>query len=163
MNWHPWVVLAHVVGAFIFVLGHGVSAVVAFRIRSERDAARIGALLDLSRYSLIPAWIGLLIVVISGVVATFIENSWGEGWIWATIGLLVAVLAYMSLRGVRFFDDVRHTLGMKGYYDKKDAPIPDPGSSEQLDTLLQSRRPFEVAAVGGLVLVIIIWLMIVQP
>ena len=163
MDWHPWILLLHVVGAFIFILGHGVSVVVAFRIRSERDPARIGALLDLSRYSLIPAWIGLLTVVISGVIATFAENLWGKGWVWATIGILVAVLAYMSLRAVRFFDDVRHMLGMKGYYDKKDAPIPDPGTPEELDALLQSRRPVEIAAVGGGALVIIIWLMIVQP
>ena len=44
----PWIVFIHIVAAFGFVLSHGVSAFVAFRIRAERDPARIGALLDLS-------------------------------------------------------------------------------------------------------------------
>ena len=37
MDWQPWLVFAHVLGAFTFVLAHGVSIFVALRLRSERD------------------------------------------------------------------------------------------------------------------------------
>jgi len=42
MEWYPWVVLAHVIGAFGFVFAHGVSAFVAFRLRAAELLAAIG-------------------------------------------------------------------------------------------------------------------------
>jgi hypothetical protein len=41
MDWHPWIVYAHVLGAFAFAAGHGVAATMAFRLRSERDPSRM--------------------------------------------------------------------------------------------------------------------------
>ena len=47
MDLYPWVVLVHIVAAFVFLMAHGVSAFVAFRIRGETDRTRLAALLDL--------------------------------------------------------------------------------------------------------------------
>jgi hypothetical protein len=41
-----WIVFAHVLGAFMFAAGHGVSMFVVFQARRERDRGRLGALLD---------------------------------------------------------------------------------------------------------------------
>lgn len=41
MEWYPWVVLAHVIGAFGFVFAHGVSAFVAFRLRAANGAEEV--------------------------------------------------------------------------------------------------------------------------
>ncbi len=38
---YNWVVVAHVAGAFAFVLAHGVSAGVALHLREERELPRI--------------------------------------------------------------------------------------------------------------------------
>ena len=43
-DWYPWVVTAHVIGAFGFVMAHGVSAIVAFRL--PRAASAVESLLD---------------------------------------------------------------------------------------------------------------------
>jgi hypothetical protein len=43
-DWHPWIVYAHVLGAFAFAAGHGVAATMAFRFRFERDPSRIAAI-----------------------------------------------------------------------------------------------------------------------
>ncbi|MHB8400198.1 MAG: hypothetical protein ACYDCI_14890 [Candidatus Limnocylindrales bacterium] len=40
-----WIVFLYLVGLFLFAAGHGVSFVAAFRIKRERDPARIRALL----------------------------------------------------------------------------------------------------------------------
>jgi len=45
---YAWVVFLHVLGAFAFVMAHGVSANVVFRLRHETQRERIAALLDLS-------------------------------------------------------------------------------------------------------------------
>src|SRR6266511_2088162 len=51
MELYPWLVFLHIGGAFLFVLAHGVSALVAFRLRAERDPGRMTALLELSSTS----------------------------------------------------------------------------------------------------------------
>ena len=46
-----WLTLIHILGALGFMLAHGVAAVAAFRLRREREAERIRAILDLSAAS----------------------------------------------------------------------------------------------------------------
>jgi hypothetical protein len=45
---YQWMVFLHIAGVFAFLVAHGVSVGVAFRVRLERDPKRIMALLDLS-------------------------------------------------------------------------------------------------------------------
>ena len=45
---YQWIVLLHIVGAFLFALSHGAGVWVAVQIRRERDPRRIAALVDLS-------------------------------------------------------------------------------------------------------------------
>ena len=49
--YHLWIVWIHVVGVFLFLIGHGVSAVVAVADAPERDPAAVRTLLDFSRRS----------------------------------------------------------------------------------------------------------------
>ena len=58
---HPWFVFAHVLGIFGFLIFHGVSVGVLFRIRNERDPHALRALLDLSRRSFGGMGIGFLV------------------------------------------------------------------------------------------------------
>ena len=45
MNWYPWIVFIHVLGVLVFFIAHGTSMVVGFRLKGERDPARVRALL----------------------------------------------------------------------------------------------------------------------
>jgi hypothetical protein len=152
----------HVGLAFVFVLAHGVSVFVSLRIRGERDVARVGALLDLSLFAVRIASLSLLLVVVSGILATFVGGLWGRGWIWASLVILVVLWAWMSIRGVLYFDAIRHALGKKGAYDGSRKPIPDPAPG-QLEGLLSSPRPIELAAVGIIGLGAIVFLMFAKP
>jgi predicted benzoate:H+ symporter BenE len=78
MEWYPWLVFLHVLGGFTFVLAHGASAMGAFRLRRERQPARVAALLDLSSFSIGLAYIGLLVILVSGVLALDLRQR-GEG------------------------------------------------------------------------------------
>ncbi|HEX6655950.1 MAG TPA: hypothetical protein VF153_07045, partial [Candidatus Limnocylindria bacterium] len=60
-------VFLHVSFVMLFVLVHGASAVIAFRLRSERDPARVAALLDASRLA-INSWV--MIVGMLGFLVT---------------------------------------------------------------------------------------------
>jgi len=162
MNWHPWLLLLHISAGFTFALAHGVSAFVAIKLRGEREPARITALLDMSKFSLPISDLAILVLLASGITAGFVGGYWGHAWIWAAIGVLVFLLIFMSLRGVGYHDGIRHALGTAGFYDKKNAPIPEPDPAA-LAAALASPRAFELAAVGGIGLLVILWLMVVKP
>lgn len=162
MDWQPWLVFAHILGAFTFVLAHGVSVFVALRVRREREPARIAAMLDLSRSSIYIAFFALVFLLLTGIAAGFTGAYWDRAWIWASIAILVLLFLYMGLRGTRYHDEVRHAVGSMGIYDHKatEAPPADPAA---LAVLLASSRAMELATVGGIGLVAILYLMVFKP
>jgi hypothetical protein len=162
MDWQPWLVFAHILGAFTFVLAHGVSMFVALRIRGEQDQVRVAALLDLSKSAVAIAAFAVIFLLITGVAAGFVGDWWGQRWIWTSIAILVVLWGYMSFRGTRYLDDVRHAVGSVGLYDKKgtEPPPADPAAAARL---LASARAMELATVGGVGLVAILYLMAFKP
>jgi hypothetical protein len=163
VDWYPWIKLLHVLGGFGFVLAHGASAFAAFRIRSEREPSRVAALLDLSGTSLGLMYVSLLVLLAAGIAAGFIGNFWGSAWIWAAIGVLVLITGAMYPLGSQHYANVRRAVGIKAYNDPKDAPPPAPLAAAELEPLLASSRPVLLAAVGGIGLILILWLMVVKP
>jgi hypothetical protein len=163
MSWLPWFLLLHLVGAFAFVLGHGASAMVAMRLRAERNPERVRALLDLSSSSISAMYVGLLLLLIGGIAAGFAAGSWGRLWIWTALVLLIAITGAMYPLGSLHYAKVRRAVGMRTFQDKKDAPLPEPVSAAELDALLAGNQPILLAAIGGGGLLIIIFLMILKP
>jgi hypothetical protein len=163
MEWYPWIVLIHVAGGFGFVLGHGASVMVAFRLRSERDPARVSALLDLSSGSLGVMYGALLVLLIAGIAAGFVGGYWGQAWIWVALGVFIVIVVAMYPLGSQHYARVRRAFGLKTYQDKADVPAPDPASSAEQAALLASPQPWILAILGGGGLLIILWLMVVKP
>lgn len=162
MNWQPWLVFAHILGAFTFVLAHGVSVFVALRVRNERDHARVSALLDLSKSAVTIAAFAVIFLLVTGIIAGFVGDWWGQRWIWASIGILILLWAYMGFRGTMYHDAVRHAVGSVGVYDKKGTE-PPPADPTAAAALLASARALELATVGGIGLVAILYLMVFKP
>src|SRR3954469_10227804 len=103
--YHLWIVWIHVVGVFLFLIGHGVSAGVAWRLRTERDPVAVRTLLDFSRRAMSFALIGFLMWFIGGIVAGFSANGgagwWTSGryWIWVSLALALVVMIAMTPMG----------------------------------------------------------------
>jgi hypothetical protein len=156
------VVLLHVLGAFSFVAAHGVSMVAAFRLRGERDRIRQATLLELSQIGVGVSYVGLLILLAAGILAGFMGDHWGRGWIWASLGTLVAVAVLMYVVATPFYGRMRAAAGVGGMGRSADQFKP-PATEADLDALPGSIRPMLLAAVGGAGLVVIIWLMMLKP
>lgn len=156
------VILLHVLGAFLFVLAHGASMLVSFRLRGERDPVRQAALFDLSSSGINLMYVGLTILLVAGIAAGFMGGHWGRGWIWAAIGTLVVVMAVMYSVATPFYGRMRAAVG---------ATVPDqvvgrmkpPPAREDLERMATSSRPIWLAAVGGIGLAFITWLMLAKP
>ncbi len=161
----PWLVLAHVLGVIAFAMAHGVSATVAIRLRRERDRARLGALLELSESSLILSWVGLLVILISGVAAGIV-GGWftnGQLWLWAAIVLLVAIVGLMYPLALGPLLRLRWMLGLKTREDFTKELGPSPAAEADVAARLDAWNPLPVTIVGYGGLAIVTWLMVMKP
>ncbi len=158
-----WIVFLHVLGAFVFAAGHGVSIFVAFRLRRETDRARLAALLDLSQGALLAGLLGLLVLLVAGILAGIVLGSFGRAWIWVALVALIVIAVLMTPLGIGYFNRVRLALGQRTRDLKPADPDPLPASDAELATVLASPRPEQLLAIGGGGFVVILWLMMFRP
>ena len=158
-----WIVFLHVLGAFMFVAGHGVSMFVVFQVRREGDREKLGPLLDLSGWSLGVAGIGLLILFVSGIVAGLVLGSWGKWWIWIALALFIAIGIAMTPVGGTYLRKLRLALGQRPRNAKPGDPDPVPATDGELAALQASRAPETLLLLGAGGFVVILWLMMFRP
>ena len=164
MNLYPWVVFLHVLSALAFMLAHGASAAVMFRVRVERDPARLAALLDLSQSVTGLLSLSLLALFIFGLIAGFMGSWWGRGWIWASLAVLVVLSIVMNSLGRMYFNKVRSALGLATYETQKKKIAPPPAlPAEALAAVLNAGQPRLVAWAGFISLAVLTWLMMFKP
>jgi hypothetical protein len=153
---YRWWKLLHVLGVLGFVMFHGVSIVVAFRLRKERDRARIAELLQFSGSSVIGMYVSLVVLIAFGVVAGFSGSWWGYWWIWISLVLLVVTILEMGAVARPYYERLKDAIQLRP------SGVPRK-SDEELDQLLRSRLALFNAVWGLLALVVITWLMIWKP
>lgn len=158
-----WIVFLHVIGVFAFVAGHGVSIAVVYRIRPERDPARLGALLDLSSWSLNVAGIGLLVLLVAGIVAGIVAGDFGHLWLWASIVLFVVIGGLMTPFGSIPLSKIRSAIGQRTRGLKPTDPAPVALPMDQVAPMLDALRPGILAVIGGGGFLVILWLMTFKP
>lgn len=159
---HTLIVVAHVIGAFIFVAAHGASMVVSFRLRSAREPERVRELLDVSMLGVSAMYVGLLILLAAGIAAGFTGEFWDDAWLWISIGILVVILAVMYAVAAPFYGRMRAASGDPRFAERA-AKFKPPATPADLDGLATSTRPYWLAGVGGIGLAVIIWLMVAKP
>ncbi len=147
-----WWKLLHIVGGFGFFAAHGATAAVAMRLRRERDPERVRALLDLSRATRPWMYVSLLMLIAGGIVTGFLGHWWSQGWIWASLILLVFLLAAAFPLAVPYYVRVRRAVA-------PGAELPP----DELKVLLRSSRPLVIAVVETAGILVIIWLMVLKP
>lgn len=154
-NWWKYL---HVVAVLGFVMFHGVSVIVALRLRKERDRTRIAELLQFSGASVRGMYVSLLALILFGVVAgfSFPGTWWGYWWIWLSLGLLILTIVEMWVMARPYYQ------GLKDAIQLRPSGVPRT-SDEELDQRLRSRVVLWNAAWGIAVLLIITWLMIWKP
>jgi hypothetical protein len=158
---YAYIVLLHVLGAFIFALAHGVSIAVSLRIGAARGRDEVRTLLDLSQLAVGGLYVGLALLLIGGVWAGFAGNHWGRAWIWAALAILVVVIVAMYAIATPFYARLRVAAGAST--NPAQVERAGPIAEGELETLAASRRPVALAVIGGVGLLAIVWLMVVKP
>jgi hypothetical protein len=153
---YQWWKFVHVLGVFAFLISHGVSIAVAFRLRRERDPVRVLTLVQLSGSSIAAFYTSMLLLVGAGVALGFLGHWWSYIWIWTAIGVLVATMVLMYLLATPYYRKIRVVAGAMAQGSQA-------VTDQQFGALLTSPILFVVTAVGVVGLGLILWLMIMQP
>jgi len=162
---YPWLVFLHVIGVFGFLMSHGVSAGVALALRRERQFERVRVLLELSGGSYGVMYLSLLVLLVTGIITGFMAQWWGRGWIWVSLGLLIALSVAMWVIGSRFYSQVRQAVGLPWFDGLREHPAQDALSAEAVDALMSSSgsRPMLLTVIGFGGIAVIAWLMMFKP
>jgi hypothetical protein len=154
---YPWLVLIHLIGVIVFAVSHGVSIAMAFWIRGERDPSVVASHLRSSQKATLIMYAALAILVIGGLGAAWTGGLLLAPWVVASYIVLGIVLVTMWAVATPYYVRVRTAL----------APDPVTGrptiAEPALAELLASRRPDVLSSVGGLGLLILVWLMVLKP
>jgi hypothetical protein len=153
---YRWWKLLHVLGVLGFVMFHGVSIVVAIRLRKERDRGRIAELLQFSGSAVGGMYVSIVLLITFGVIAGFAGKFWSFWWIWISIVLLVVTILEMGAVARPYYERVKEAIQLRP------SGVPRV-SDEELDLLLRSRLALFNAVWGMAALVLITWLMIWKP
>ena len=162
---YQWLVFAHILGVFGFLLAHGTAAAVTFALRRQREVERVRALLDLSRGVTMVANVSLLVLLAAGITAGFLGNWWGQGWIWASLGLFILIGVTMTLLGSRPLNRIRQLVhaGNPSRSETISHSSLDTSAEKQLAVLLAATHSWLLTVIGGGGLALILWLMMFKP
>lgn len=153
---YRWWLFLHLAGIFAFLTAHGVSVGVAFRLRRERDPNRVLALRELSAWSVNGMYAGIAVLLLAGVVMGFMRRYWDSGWIWVSLGILVATIVAMAVLATPYYKRV-------AFVAKARAEGSTAVSGEEFAAMLSSSRPLVVAGIGFVALLAILYLMLDKP
>lgn len=157
---YRFLVFLHVGSAFLFMLAHGASAAVMYRLRSERDPAALRALFSVRDAADLPFSLSAGVMILSGIALAFVGRWWRAGWIWASLGVFVLITILMSILGRAYFEKARALL--EGGTDDPSA-VDQAFNSEDLPNHLESGRPMFLAVTGIGGFLAIVWLMMFKP
>jgi uncharacterized membrane protein len=153
---YTWWVFLHHLGVAGFLLAHGTSTAMLFRLRGERDRSRIQTLISFSGSTVTAMYVSLGVILVGGIGGAVVGKWFGFWWPWVAIGLLLAIVGAMSALARPYYQRVSESL------DVRVSGVPR-RSDEELDAILRSRVPLVIAWTGFLGLVAIIWLMVFKP
>ena len=155
MTKYDWLLLVHVLGAFLFVSGSLVAGILALAATQRERPSEVALLLRLVRPAVAIVGIGSLVALAVGIwLAEYVGYGLGKGWIVAAIALWAAsgALGGPAGRTMRETRELAERLAQEG-----DQP------SEELRLALRNPRPLAMNTAAFALLIAILVLMVWKP
>lgn len=157
---YPFFVFVHVSSAFVFMLAHGATATVMYRLRVEREPAALRTLFAVRDAADLPFSVSAGIMLLSGIGLAFLGKWWRAGWIWASLAGFLMITVVMSLLGRAYFEQARALLEAG---EAEGSSAPTGAFTEEISSVLASGRPHLLMAVGVGGFIAIVYLMMFKP
>jgi hypothetical protein len=153
---YQWWVFIHLVGVLGFLLAHGASVATLFALRTERDPARIRALLNLSSQTITAFYWSFLVLLGGGLAAATWGHWWSEAWPWIALGILLGLTVLMYVLARPYYDRIRRIMAIQA---SGGAAV----GEAQIAAASSGPVPAVLAVTGLAGLVAIIYLMVLKP
>jgi hypothetical protein len=163
MSIYRLIVFLHVISGLLFIMAHGVSAMMIFKVSRERKFENLCNYLDISRAALLPAMRALEGILLTGIVLTIWARWYQMAWIWVSLALFIAVGVVMGKYASGYMNSVRKALGIPTRQDLKNGVRPLPAPPEVVAEVVAQGRPRLVAIAGLSGLAAIVFMMVVKP
>jgi len=160
---YPVMVFLHVLGAFLFFMAHGATIFGMFRLRRDRDPVSVRTFLTVSTSSIQILNISQVLPLATGIIVGFMGRWWGQGWIWASLGLFIGISLLMSFVGASHYGRVRKAVGLPYFEGFREKPGVEPAPRQEVDALLDKAPVGLMSVVGFGGLTAILWLMMFKP
>jgi uncharacterized membrane protein len=152
---YDWLLLVHILGAFLFLSGSIVAGVLALAATQRERPSEIALLLRLVRPAVIVVGVGSLVALGIGIwLAEYVGYGLGRGWVVAAIALWAASSALAGPAG----KTMRHTRE----FAERLAEDGD-RASEQLRLAVRNPRALAMNGIAFLLLIAILVLMVWKP
>src|SRR3989442_3492229 len=94
-------IYVHILSALTFMLTHGVTASAILFVRNETNTERIRLLLQIARNRTVVGVTNasLTVLLLTGITLGFLGDWWNRIWIWAAVGIAVAITFAMAFLG----------------------------------------------------------------
>lgn len=158
-----WLIFFFALSSLTFFLTHGASFAMAFRVRHERDLARIRAMLELSEYTIEFMVLSFIGIGLTGIALPFFLRLWDRVWVWVSIVLMIFVFTWMVWMNERSYKILRKLVGLPYRQGAKEYPAQPPATPDEVAAHLERMNVTGLVVVGYLIPAIVLWLMIFQP
>ena len=149
-------IFLHVVSVLGLLATHGVSMFVLYRIRREPDRRKILDFVSLSGETVLPMYVSIGAIVVTGVLAALKFDRFGQLWLWVAIVILFVTIALMVLLARPYFRRV------KAACEVRPSGVPRV-SDEELREIVGGSTAHVITAIGTIGLLAILYLMIFKP
>jgi hypothetical protein len=154
--YYSWLLFFHIASVLALLATHGVSMVVLYRIRRERNRQKILDLVTLSGETIGPMYASLGLIVVTGILLGLKLDSFSHWWVWVAIGVLVLTAVLMGVIARPYFTKV------KAACEVRPSGVPRI-SDEELAEIVGSSTAHLITAIGVVGLLVILYLMVFQP
>jgi hypothetical protein len=151
-----WLKYLHIASAVAFVAIHGTSMAAFYAVRTEQDRARIQTLLAFSGKTVVPMYVSLGAVVVTGVLVGLRIGAFDRGWGWASLILLAGISVYMWFAAKPIHRRIQEACELRP------SGVPRV-ADEDLAAIVGTSRTHVVAWVGGLGIAALVYLMMFKP
>ncbi|MFP3854965.1 MAG: DUF2269 family protein [Anaerolineales bacterium] len=159
---YRWLVFLHVASSFLFMMTHGATAAVMFRLRAEVSQDSLFSLIKIRRWAEIPFSIATAVMFLSGIALAIIGGWWRTGWIWSSLAIFVLITVAMATLGRRYLDGVAAHVAGFASGDARDS-IADPANAFDISEAASAGRPVLLGSIGIIGILVILWLMMFKP
>ena len=152
---YGWWKFIHLLGVVGFVAAHGTSMAATVLMRRIREPQQVAGVLQLSAATVSAFYVSTLVLLVGGIGAGVVGQWFDQGWIWLSLGLLVAVGVLMFPMARGHFRRIRMVLELM-----------DTGtavSQDDFSRVVNSGSPILTAGTGVVAILFILYLMVLKP